>query len=385
MTDPAIAHTQALIKCRSVTPVDDGALGVVERVLEPLGFSLTRMAFGEGDERVDNLYARRGTQGPVFCFAGHTDVVPPGDVSAWTHDPFAAQIDDQGILHGRGAVDMKGNIGGFLAALERAVGDGLADQGSISLIITGDEEGLGVNGTCKVLEWMKAEGENFDLCLVGEPTSVERLGDVMKIGRRGSITGTLTMRGVQGHAAYPHRADNPLHPLVRLLNALIAEPLDEGTEHFEPSTLQITTIDVGNPASNVIPAQGKAVFNSRFNDLHTAESLIAELRRRLDSVSVEYDLNFKISAHPFLTAPGPLIDAARAAIAETTGITPDMTTGGGTSDARFVAQYGPVFEFGLVGDTMHQVDERVPTADLPRVADSYYAILETFFATAGAD
>ena len=384
MTDPAIAYTQDLIRCRSVTPVDDGALAVVERVLEPLGFTLTRMAFGEGDERVDNLYARRGAVRPVFCFAGHTDVVPPGDTDAWTHEPFSGQIDPDGVLHGRGAVDMKGNIGGFLAALERAVADGTADQGSISLIITGDEEGLGVNGTCKVLEWMEAEGEQFDLCLVGEPTSVETLGDVMKIGRRGSITGTLTVNGVQGHAAYPHRADNPLHPLVRLLNALIAEPLDDGTEHFEPSTLQLTTIDVGNPASNVIPAQGKAVFNSRFNDLHTADSLTAELRRRLDNVGVDYELDFKISAHPFITAPGPMIDAARKAIAETTGITPAMTTGGGTSDARFVANYGPVFEFGLVGDTMHQVDERVPSADLSRIAESYHAILKSFFATAGA-
>lgn len=384
MTDPAIAYTQDLIRCRSVTPVDDGALAVVERVLAPLGFTLTRMAFGEGDARVDNLYARRGGHGPVFCFAGHTDVVPPGDTSAWSHDPFSGQIDSKGILHGRGAVDMKGNIGGFLAALERAVADGTADQGSISLIITGDEEGLGVNGTAKVLEWMEAEGERFDLCLVGEPTSVETLGDVMKIGRRGSITGSLTVKGVQGHAAYPHRADNPLHPLVRLLHALIAEPLDDGTEHFEPSTLQLTTIDVGNPASNVIPARGQAVFNSRFNDLHTADSLMAELRRRLDTVGVAYELTFKISAQPFITSPGPMIEAARTAIAATTGITPAMTTGGGTSDARFVAQYGPVFEFGLVGDTMHQVDERVPSADLPRLANTYHAILTSFFATAGA-
>ncbi|MEO0391622.1 MAG: succinyl-diaminopimelate desuccinylase [Pseudomonadota bacterium] len=387
MTDPAIAYTQSLIRCRSVTPADDGALAMVERVLEPLGFRLTRMAFGKGDERVENLYARRGDrdQGPVFCFAGHTDVVPPGDEAAWTHDAFAATIDDDGVLYGRGAVDMKGNIGGFLAALERAVADGTADQGSISLIITGDEEGLGVNGTCKVLEWMQDQGEGFDLCLVGEPTSIETLGDVMKIGRRGSLTGTLTVQGVQGHVAYPHRADNPLHPLVRLLNTLIEEPLDQGTEHFEPSTLQLTTIDVGNPTSNVIPGQGMAVFNSRFNNRHTPETLTAEIRRRLDTVGVAYDLDIRVSAKPFLTAPGPLIQAAREAIEQVTGITPAMTTGGGTSDARFVADYGPVFEFGLVGDTMHQVDERVPSADLPKIADAYHAILQQFFATAGGN
>ena len=390
MSSPATTHdpialAQALIRCQSVTPVDDGALDVVAKALEPLGFTVTRLTFGESAEAVHNLYARRGSDGPAFCFAGHTDVVPPGNDADWQHGPFGAEITGDGILYGRGAVDMKGNIASFLAALTRAVEDGTADKGSISLLITGDEEGPGVNGTAKVLEWMAEQGEGFDLCLVGEPTSIEHLGDVMKIGRRGSMTGTLTVTGIQGHAAYPHRADNPLHPLVRLLNALIAEPLDDGTEHFEPSTLQLTTIDVGNPASNVIPARGTAVFNSRFNDRHTADSLEAELRRRLDSVGVAYELSLKATAHPFLTAPGPVIEAARKAIAAKTGRMPEMTTGGGTSDARFVTHYGPVFEFGLIGDTMHQADERVTTADLQQLADVYHAILQEFFAVSGAD
>jgi succinyl-diaminopimelate desuccinylase len=383
-TSDVAGLARSLIRCRSVTPADGGALGVVEAKLQALGFTCHRLSFGAGKDEVQNLYARRGSEGPVFCFGGHTDVVPVGDEAGWRHEPFGGEIDGEGILHGRGAVDMKGNIAAFLVALEQAVADGTADQGSISLIITGDEEGPAINGTVKVLEWMAEKGERFDLCLVGEPTSIGAVGDVMKIGRRGSMTCTLTVEGVQGHVAYPHRADNPLHPLVRLLNALIDEPLDDGTEHFEASTLQITTIDVGNPASNVIPARGTAVFNSRFNDLYTPASLEAELRHRLDQLCHAYKLDVRVSAEPFLTSPGPLITAAAKAIEAATGRQPEMTTGGGTSDARFVAKYGPVFEFGLVGDTMHQVDERVPVADLERLVLAYSAILKAFFEQAGA-
>ncbi|MEM6903847.1 MAG: succinyl-diaminopimelate desuccinylase, partial [Pseudomonadota bacterium] len=291
-----------------------------------------------------------------------------------------AQTTDDGWLIGRGAADMKGDVAAFISATAAAVADGTAEHGTLSFIITGDEEGPAINGTTKILDWMAEQGEGFDLCLVGEPTGVEKLGDTIKIGRRGSFTATLTVTGKQGHVAYPHRADNPLHPLVRMLGALVATPLDDGTEHFEPSTLQITTIDVGNPAHNVIPASGTATFNSRFNDLHTAESLEQEIRRRLDTVGVAYELSIRVSAHPFLTKPNDAIGAVVDAIEQSTGLRPEMTTGGGTSDARFITRMGPVFEFGLVGDTIHQVDERVPTHDLQRLSDAYYRIIERFFA-----
>lgn len=387
MTAPAdpIAIAQALIRCRSVTPADDGAIDLVARFLEPLGFICTPLSFGEGAAAIRNLYARRdgskaGPDRPVFCFAGHTDVVPPGEESSWRFDPFGGALTDDGVLYGRGAVDMKSNIAAFLAMLPRLIAEGHAEAGSLSLVITGDEEGPAVNGTVRVLDWMAGQGERFDLALVGEPTSLATLGDVVKIGRRGSLTGTLTVEGVQGHAAYPHRARNPLHPLVRLLNALIAEPLDDGSAHFEPSTLQLTTIDVGNPASNVIPAKGTAVFNSRFNDRHSPASLEAELRRRLDSTGESYRLDTVVSAEPFLTEPGPAIQRAIAAIEQITGQRPALTTGGGTSDARFFAKYGPVFEFGLVGDTMHQIDERTPVADIHRLSEAYYRIVAGFMA-----
>ncbi|MBV6633700.1 MAG: succinyl-diaminopimelate desuccinylase [Alphaproteobacteria bacterium] len=387
LTDP-LALTQALIRCRSVTPTDDGAIDLVAGLLTRLGFTCHTMTFGEGTEgtnaAIRNLYARRdgskAEEGQCFAFAGHTDVVPPGDEAAWRIPPFDASVTEDGWLIGRGSADMKGNIAAFISATAAAVADGTADKGALSFIITGDEEGPALNGTTKILDWMADRGEQFDLCLVGEPTGVEKLGDTIKIGRRGSFTAKLTVTGVQGHVAYPHRADNPLHPLVRMLNTLVAEPLDDGTEHFESSTLQITTIDVDNPAHNVIPSTGTATFNSRFNDLHTAESLEAEIRRRLDSVGVPYDLSIRVSAHPFLTQPNEAIAAVVGAIEESTGLRPEMTTGGGTSDARFITRMGPVFEFGLIGDTIHQVDERVPAHDLQRLSDAYYRIIERFFA-----
>ncbi|UEM02710.1 succinyl-diaminopimelate desuccinylase [Skermanella rosea] len=377
--DP-VALTQALVRCPSVTPADAGALDVLRRALEPLGFVCHRLRFEEeGTAPVDNLYARLGTAGPNLCFAGHTDVVPPGDPAAWAADPFAGTIVD-GRLYGRGASDMKAAVAAFAAAVARRLGRAGPPPGSISLLITGDEEGPAVNGTRKVLDWLAEKGEVLDACIVGEPTNPNTLGEMIKVGRRGSITGYLTVYGTQGHVAYPHLADNPLPRLVRMLAALTAEPLDRGNAHFQPSTLAITTIDVGNPADNVIPARGSASFNIRFNDEHTSDTLKDWIRRTCDTVGGVYDLKFRVSGESFLTPPGRLSDLVADAVERVTGRRPELSTTGGTSDARFIRSHCPVVEFGIVGQTMHKVDEHVAVADVERLTAIYEAVIDGFFA-----
>ncbi|MGI9487444.1 MAG: succinyl-diaminopimelate desuccinylase [Geminicoccaceae bacterium] len=373
--DP-VAVSQALIRCRSVTPADDGALGVIERALSGLGFECHRLVFeGEGSPAISNLYARFGTGAPHLCFAGHTDVVPPGDRDAWSVDPFVGEIVD-GELYGRGAVDMKGAIGCFIAAVARFI-EAASPAGSVSLLITGDEEGPAVNGTVKVLEWLKARGEVVDACVVGEPTNPDKLGDMIKIGRRGSLSGFLRVQGTQGHVAYPHRAENPITQLAAMLRAL-AEPLDEGTEHFPPSMLVPTTFDVGNTATNVIPGEARANFNIRFNDLHTPEKLKVWLHEKLDAVGGDYQLRTRCSGPAFLTQPGELTTLMQRVISEELGVTPELSTSGGTSDARFIKDICPVIEFGLVGQTMHQVDERVAIADLEALTGVYHRLLRAY-------
>ncbi len=375
-TDP-VALTRALIQCPSVTPEDAGALGVIEDALGALGFSCRRLPFSEpGTPDVDNLYARLGTDAPHFCFAGHSDVVPQGDAGDWSSDPFGGEIRDD-MLYGRGAVDMKGAIACFVSAIARFA----PRRGSISLMITGDEEGPSVNGTRKMLQWMEAEGQLPDACLVGEPTNPQRLGEMVKIGRRGSLNACLTVTGKAGHTAYPQQADNPIPRLLAMLGPLIADKLDEGTEHFQPSTLEVSSIDVGNPAPNVIPASVEARFNVRFNDLHRAADVEDWIRRRLEAVGGAHQLDIEVSGEAFLTLPGPLSAAISEAVREVTGALPELSTSGGTSDARFIKDYCPVAEFGLIGQTMHGADERVALTDLARLSDIYLAILKAYFAS----
>jgi succinyl-diaminopimelate desuccinylase len=362
---------QRLIRCASVTPADEGAQRVLATELRRVGFEVTPLRFGA----VENLYARVGTGGPHLCFAGHTDVVPPGSGN-WTAHPFAGEV-RAGILYGRGACDMKGAIAAFAAAAAHHLQTAPL-KGSISLLITGDEEGAAVDGTARVLGWMAEHGQIPDFCLVGEPTNQTRLGDVIKIGRRGSVTARITVFGTQGHVAYPSRTDNPVHRLVRALAALTAAPLDGGTEWFEPSTLQVTTIDVGNPAHNVVPAQANAVLNIRFNDRHSSASLASWLRATLSRYAERFDVDLSVSGESFLTTPGPSVDTLRRAVLDATGVEPRLDTGGGTSDARFIALHCPVAEFGLIGTTMHQVDERVPVDELRALAGVYGRVLEAF-------
>jgi succinyl-diaminopimelate desuccinylase len=373
-TDP-VPLAQALIRCRSVTPADDGALDVLQRALAPLGFACTRLPFGPDDYRVDNLFARHGTAGPHLCYAGHTDVVPPGDVAAWTGDPFSGEVRD-GKLYGRGACDMKGGIAAFIAGLTDYLAARPDHPGSISLLITGDEEARSVDGTAKVLEWMAAEGQLPDMALVGEPTSRHALGDTIKIGRRGSLTARIVVQGKQGHSAYPALADNPVHRLVAALGPLLAAPIDQGSEFFPPTTLQVTGVDVGNTASNVIPASARAVLNIRFNDLHTSAALTDRLHAALRAAGCRYEMQAECSGESFLTRPGPFVDALSRAVERATGVAPALDTGGGTSDARFIARYCPVAEFGAVGATLHQVDEHAPVEELRRLAATYRAVLE---------
>jgi succinyl-diaminopimelate desuccinylase len=377
--DPA-ALAARLIRRPSVTPRDEGALDIVAATLEELGFVCHRLLFADdGSEPTHNLYARRGAAPPNLCFAGHTDVVPPGAREAWSFDPFAGAVRD-GELCGRGAVDMKGAIAAFIAAAQRYLDRHEAGvAGSISLLITGDEEGPAVNGTRKVLEWLGERGEILDACLVGEPTSALVLGDMIKIGRRGSLTGRLTAHGVQGHTAYPHLADNAAHRLVAMLHALTTSELDQGSEHFQPSTFQVATIDIGNPVSNVIPARAQAVFNIRFNDRWTGETLRRWLAERLDAVGGRWTLDVTVSGESFLVPPGAIGERLAEAVRRVTGKTPEFSTTGGTSDARFIRSCCPVAEFGLVGQTAHQVDERVALADLAALTEIYDSFLGLFF------
>ncbi|HIJ64110.1 MAG TPA: succinyl-diaminopimelate desuccinylase [Rhodospirillaceae bacterium] len=370
---------QALIRCPSVTPDDAGAMDLVEAALGRLGFHCTRLAFGDdqGRPRIENLYARLGDGAPNVCFAGHTDVVPAG--SGWSNEPFSGVIDGQ-FLWGRGAADMKGAIACFIAAVARLLEAG-RPAGSISLLLTGDEEGRALDGTKRVLDWLAAKGEKLDFCLVGEPTNPLRLGEMVKIGRRGSLVAQLRVDGVQGHTAYPHLADNPLPRLLAMLRSITERPLDDGTPHFQPSTLALTSIDVGNTASNVIPSVAHARFNIRFNDRHSGAGLEAWLRRCFDAVGGDYRLEVEVSGESFLTPPGPLSGVLAAAIREVTGQEPELSTSGGTSDARFIKDHCPVAEFGLVGQTMHKAEERVAVADLESLTEIYRRVLETLHGT----
>lgn len=366
---------QALIRRPSVTPADAGAMDTLQRQLEALGFACRRMKFGE----IENLYARRGTARPNLCFAGHTDVVPVGDDAAWTAGPFEAEIKD-GVLYGRGAVDMKSAIAAFVAAVANVPDH----PGSISFLITGDEEGVAEDGTVKVVEALAAEGEIIDHCIVGEPTSANVLGDMVKIGRRGSINAWIAVDGKQGHVAYPHRAANPIPVMVDILARLQSRVLDEGYTGFQPSNLEVTTVDVGNTATNVIPASAKARVNIRFNPAHKGKDLAAwieqECREAAEGFSGRVEVLCKISGEAFLTEPGAFTDVIAAAVTDATGRAPELSTTGGTSDARFIRALCPVVEFGLVGSTMHQVDERVPVEEVRQLADAYQALISRYFA-----
>ncbi|MCO5063646.1 MAG: succinyl-diaminopimelate desuccinylase [Rhizobiaceae bacterium] len=389
--DPA-ENLAALIRCPSVTPAEGGALMALQAMLEPMGFSTERPVFSEdGTPDVENLYARLSGNGPHLMFAGHTDVVPVGDESAWTHPPFSAAVSN-GQMYGRGAVDMKGGIACFVAALARHIEQGGKPKGSVSLVITGDEEGPSVNGTDKLLKWAAKRGESWDAAIVGEPTNPNALGDMVKIGRRGSLSGTIIVHGVQGHSAYPHLADNPVRGMMSLLDALLVPPFDTGTKDFQATNLEITTVDVGNPAVNVTPGKATATFNIRFNDTWSAETLQAEINNRLDRAAqrtkyrkgktgpVRFDLIWRNRvSHVFLTRDDRLVNTLSQSIAAVTGRKPELSTSGGTSDARFIKDYCPVVEFGLVGQTMHMVDERVDLADLETLTRIYQRFLSDWF------
>ncbi|MFV0361379.1 succinyl-diaminopimelate desuccinylase [Tropicimonas sp.] len=379
MIDP-VQLTAELVRCRSVTPAEGGALLLLERVLSDAGFACTRI----DRNGTPNLFARWGTRGHArsFGFNGHTDVVPVGDTAAWSADPFGGEIRD-GILWGRGATDMKSGVAAFVAAAAKLVSEAPPD-GAVVLTITGDEEGDATDGTTALLDWMAAEGEAMSVCLVGEPTCPERMGEMIKIGRRGSITARFTARGVQGHVAYPDRARNPVAAIVALAARLEARQLDKGSAHFDPSNLVVTAIDTGNPASNVIPAACRATVNIRFNDLHSGAGLSEWLRQEAGRVATEtgvgMEVTTSVSGEAFLTPPGPLSDLVARAVAAETGLRPVLSTSGGTSDARFIRAHCPVVEFGLVGQTMHQIDERVAVAQIGQLAAIYRRILEEYFA-----
>lgn len=385
MSADPVALTRALVQCPSITPTEGGALAALEAVLRPAGFAVERVTFSEpGTPDVENLYARIGTGAPYLLFAGHTDVVPPGDAGQWRHGPFAGEIAD-GMLHGRGAVDMKGGIACFLAAaLDHVAAHDGRPKGSIGFLITGDEEGPSVNGTVKLLDWAHRRGERFDHCVVGEPSNPEALGDMIKIGRRGSLSALVTVEGRQGHVAYPDRAANPIPVLIAILSRLREKPLDAGNAHFQPSNLEITSIDVGNSATNVIPQKAEARFNIRFNDEHSLEGLKAWIEAIVAAAAqpgIVPAVGFaRGNSQSFITKPGPFVDMVADTIAEVTGRRPQLSTTGGTSDARFIKDYCPVIEFGLVGQTMHAVDERVPVADLLALTAIYRRIIDRYFA-----
>jgi len=380
--DP-VAIARDLIRCPSVTPEEGGAIAYLQRVLVAAGFGVHRVMFTEpGYDNIENLYARIGTGAPHFMFAGHTDVVPPGEERLWTYAPFAGEISEE-VLFGRGAVDMKGAIACALAAtFDHLAAGGGGAKGSISFLITGDEEGVAVNGTVKLLQWAAARGEKFDNCVLGEPSNPNSLSDMIKIGRRGSQNGTLVVTGTPGHVAYPQLADNPVRGIVTLISALTREPLDPGSAHFDPSNLEFTSIDVGNKTVNVIPAEARARFNIRYNDHHTRDALKALIEQRATQAagSIRWRIEWEPSnADVFLTSPSPFVELVQVAVADVTGKRPALSTSGGTSDARFIKDYCPVLEFGLVNQTMHKIDERVRTADLVTLTAIYRRILERYF------
>ena len=380
MTIDPVALTAELIRCPSVTPDEGGALVLLEKLLSEAGFDCTRVDRGG----IANLFARWGDQGHArsFGFNGHTDVVPVGDLSAWTVDPFGAEEKD-GQLWGRGATDMKSGVAAFVAAAVDYVQTTPPD-GAVVITVTGDEEGDALDGTVALLDWMNANDERMSVCLVGEPTCPNTMGEMMKIGRRGSLNAFVTIRGVQGHAAYPHRAKNPCHALARLMDRLASTPLDEGSDHFDASTLAVVTMDVGNPATNVIPAEAKATLNIRFNDLHSGAALTEWLKEQAALVDADFgtqtDIRVKISGESFITPPGDLSDLVAKSVQAETGVTPELSTSGGTSDARFMQHHCPVVEFGLVGKTMHQVDERVDIDQIRALKSIYSRILSDYFA-----
>jgi succinyl-diaminopimelate desuccinylase len=383
MSADPVAFARDLLRCPSVTPAEGGALTFLQSGLAGAGFVVDRVTFSEpGADDVENLYARIGTGSPHLVFAGHTDVVPPGDEAHWQHRPFGGDIAD-GVLYGRGAVDMKGAIACMLAAAcDHLAAAGGKPNGSLSFLITGDEEGVAVNGTVKLLEWAAARGEAFGHCILGEPTNPEHLGDMIKIGRRGSLSGTLVVSGTQGHVAYPALADNPVRRIVAIMSAVMAEPLDAGSAHFDPSNLEFTSVDVGNKTGNVIPAEARARFNIRYNDVHTRERLkaVVEARAGAGAGGGRFRIDWDPSnAHAFVTAPGPFVGLVSEAIAEVTGRKPVLSTSGGTSDARFIREYCPVVEFGLVNRSMHGIDEHVATADLVALTAIYRKILDRYF------
>jgi succinyl-diaminopimelate desuccinylase len=384
MSADPVTIARDLLRCPSVTPAEGGALTCLENLLKDAGFEVNRVVFAEpGTVPVENLHARIGAGSPHLVFAGHTDVVPPGDEAKWTRPPFAGEIAG-GVLYGRGAVDMKGAIACALAAtIDYCRTERRARPGSISFLITGDEEGVAVNGTVKLLRWAADRGEKFDHCLLGEPTNVKALGDTVKIGRRGSLNATLVVTGTQGHVAYPDLADNPVRRLVAVMHALLVEPLDRGSAHFSPSNLEFTSVDVGNKTVNLIPAEARARFNIRYNDHHTAAALRVLVEARIQKAAGEngrWRVDWEPSnADVFLTAPGPFVELVSDAIGEVAGRRPELSTSGGTSDARFIKNYCPVVEFGLVNATMHAIDERVATADLTALTAIYRRILDRYF------
>jgi succinyl-diaminopimelate desuccinylase len=378
-TDPVPLLVE-LIRCPSITPAEAGALACLESRLRALGFTVERPLFGEGEAKVENLYARLGETRPCLAFAGHVDVVPAGDAARWSRGPFSGECAN-GFVYGRGAVDMKGGIAAMVAAVARHLNKGARPRGSIAFLITGDEEGPAVNGTVKLLEWAQARGEAFDHCILGEPTNPTTMGDMIKIGRRGSLSATLTVLGKQGHVAYPKLADNPLHRLPAFISVL-TRPLDEGSAHFDASSLQIVSIDTGNPASNVIPARTKLRFNIRFNDLWSPRTLRAEIEKRCREAAGNsaFELDFEpTNSVSFLAEPGTFVDIVTRAIEAETGRRPTLSTSGGTSDARFIKDYCPVIEFGLVGESMHGVDERASIADLGTLTAIYERVLDSYF------
>ena len=374
-----IELTKTLINCRSVTPENDGAIEQVSHWLEEIGFKSEILNFEEeGTASIKNLWSKMGSKGPTICFAGHTDVVPTGNIDEWSSDPFDANEVNDKII-GRGAADMKGSIASFISAASRFVKEHPDFPGSIGFIITGDEEGCAINGTKKILTWMKSNNISFDDCLVGEPTNPNSLGEMIKIGRRGSVNGVITVKGVQGHVAYPHLADNPIPKLIKILENLINQKLDDGTEHFQPSNIEITSIDIGNTATNVIPKEASANFNIRYNDIFDREKIEEEVHNRIRSLNYDYSIKFEHSGDSFLTSPGKLTKNLSKIIEDQTGNTPELSTSGGTSDARFIKDYGNVVEFGLIGATMHKVDESASIKDIKNLTEIYYQLLKKYF------
>ena len=382
----AVDLTSKLIRCESITPNSAGAIELLISYLEPLGFKCKKINFGEGIEKVENLYARFGTKGPNICFAGHVDVVPTGDIKKWSMDPFGGEI-KQGKIWGRGAADMKSGIAAFLSSVSNFLSKekDFEKIGSISFLITSDEEGKAINGTKKVVEWLEEKEEKITACIVGEPTNVSEMGDTIKVGRRGSFTGFLKVKGVQGHVGYPHLADNPINSLIKMLEPFVKIYLDEGTENFQPSSVMITSVDVNNNASNVIPGEVSATFNIRFNNLHTINSLRAMLKNQFNKITQNYEFDYYCNAEPFLTNDEFLKSTIEKAIKSVVKINPKQSTSGGTSDARFISKICPVVEFGLVGKTMHKIDENVDVDDITKLVSIYSFFLSNYFGVSSFD